>query len=379
MAQQLGDNVDPQFRAGLDSEVRMLLTNSNGIALRVQDMLSNYPGLESFQPFTMATAMGFILENGLGTDCVVNGMAVHKAVLVMTPGYFQNYLQQSPDVTTIPLPFGALSNLTGPKAIEWLIRYLYHPDVAGMLKYHDGFLNRNDRKTLPCCVEALRLGKIFQYPNLEQYAVNTARQYVDEKLHRLFKAVAKHTGPPIYMEGEIPVRERAVTMGARPAIAMLAPPGLAELNDEYSKQMLRDIVLLVIGLKHRIRGSGESINKKFKDSLQGLSKSTSFRKLYLDMDVDCPAFRVETALPVKSNQVTKPCACPNHFGTQKKRSGKHSYTGYKRAHIVLLGENSNEPQPYILLNPFDGADTMYCWDCAGINGYPWRHEGAPGS
>lgn len=242
-----------------------------------------------------------------------------------------------------------------------------------MLKYHDDFLNANDRKTLPCSVEALRLGKAFNLPNLKQYAVDTARQYVDEKLHRLFKAIAEKTGPIIYMEGEIPIRERAVTMGARPAVAMLAPPGLAELDDEHSKQILQDIVLLVIGLKHRIRSSGVSIKKQFKDSLQGLKKSTPFLELYLDMDVDYPAFRMESILPVKSNQVTVKCACPSHFGPQDKVSGKHRFTGFKRSDILKLKNDSSGPQPYILLNPFDGAKTMYCWECAGIRGYPWRH------
>lgn len=39
---------------------------------------------------------------------VVNDISAHKAILHLTPGYFQSYLQQYPDATNIPLSWSGL-------------------------------------------------------------------------------------------------------------------------------------------------------------------------------------------------------------------------------------------------------------------------------
>lgn len=228
-------------------------------------------------------------------------------------------------------------------------------------------------ETLPCCVEALKLGKVFGIPELQQYALNAARNHVDKMLHVRFKAIAGIDGPLRYLEKEAPLELAA--MGALPAVIMLAELDTTVfLEDEHAKQLLQDIVLLVIGINHRISEEKGEIQERFTSELYRLScANEAFYKLHMGMNTSL--FRLGSILSPKKNTTAQECACPSHPTTQNRKSGQHKFIGFKRRDIWKTKDNSGS-QPYILPNPFDGGRTMYCWNCAGTHGYPWRHPSA---
>ncbi|KUI69168.1 Kelch-like protein 41b [Cytospora mali] len=462
--------MDPQLRdfPGLLSPlVRDLMSNltpTDTIPSRVHSLLSPHIVSEDNQPFTEKDAMTRIFIDDLGIDCTVDigdgrEWGAHKALLAAKSGYFRDYFDNNPRESRVTIPEAALSNNSGQDVLNWFLCYLYHPEIAGFPWSQRDFLAVNDFKILPCCVEVLRLGQVFQVAELKEFAAKNAQKYIDAILHDRFKANCGKTGPIKYLVNdehlnpggmvdsevidrflppgspileereELDVKNRLLPagtlnlgeMGVPEAIDMLLPPGTTELEDEQARGILTNIVLLVIGLKHRAVEGQMSEQQALQRDLENLCNYNAFRHDYIELDLECPAFRKEAVLYAKSDEVAHECACPAHTDDQesegtesegteseateskatkskatKSKAAKNKVAKSKAAKSKAAkgkaakgkaskSKNTKKKKPglkrsdikegsgqYVLLNPFDGGRTIYCWRCAGNHGYPWR-------
>ncbi|ROV91920.1 hypothetical protein VPNG_09755 [Cytospora leucostoma] len=230
------------------------------------------------------------------------------------------------------------------------------------------FLPRDDREVLPYYVEALRLANEFEVANLKNQAMEGAREYIDSALHDLFRAAVSPKAKEglYYLGGDKKIELRE--FGVLNAIKQLINYGPVE--SEHGKQLLQDIVLLVIGIKHRVQDAKENAQdgaltpeQRFQEDIKELCKYEKFLNLYLDLDIECPAYRKDSVLYAKKDEVVEKCQCPNHPETRPDNGGP--FEKIKRSDIKKDGN-------YVLLNPFDGGRSIYCWDCAERRGYPWR-------
>ncbi|KUI53462.1 Kelch repeat and BTB domain-containing protein 2 [Cytospora mali] len=454
--------MDPQLRDLLSPLVRDLMSNltaTDAIPSRVHSLLSPHIVSEDNQPFTEKDAMTRILIDDLGTDCTVDigdgrEWGAHKALLAAKSGYFRDYFDNNPRESRVTIPEAALSNNSGQDVLNWFLCYLYHPEIAGFPWSQRDFLAVNDFKILPCCVEVLRLGEVFQVAELKEFAAKNAQKYIDAILNDRFKANCGKTGPIKYLvnnerpnpgemvESEVidrflppgsPILEETEDldinnrllpagslnlgdMGVPEAIDMLLPPGTTELEDEQARGILTDIVLLAIGLKHRVVEGQMSERQALQRDLKDLCNYKTFRHYYTELDLECSAFRKEAVLYAKSDEVAHECACPTHTDNQenegtesegtesegteskatkskaakskaaKSKAAKNkatkgkatqgeaskSKTTKKKKSGVKRSDIKEDSGRYVLLNPFDGGRTIYCWRCAGNHGYPWR-------
>lgn len=186
-----------------------------------------------------------------------------------------------------------------------------------------------------------------------------ARDYIDSALHDCFRAVAlpKPEDGLCYLDANTEIELGA--FGALNAIRLLLAKNRVS---QYGTQMLQDIVLLAIGIKHRLQDTSEK--DRFQLDIKELCMYDGFRDLYLELDVECPAYRKDSVLYVKRNEVVVNCRCPDHPAIRPNVGGPFD----KIKRLDIRHDSGN----YVLLNPFDGGRSIYCWDCAGRRGYPWR-------
>ncbi|KAK7747282.1 hypothetical protein SLS53_001535 [Cytospora paraplurivora] len=357
----------------LDQEAKRI--TSGDIPMQFKSLLERF-GVQNNDnsAWTEEDAMAYVLNKGYGTDCYVEVfdrvvIKAHKAVLVAESNYFREHFMRRHSIDFCFLFSGFFNSPeSGPCTIDWVIKYLYHPGIAGAPENMVGFLPRNAREVLPHCVEVLRLADVFQVAKMKDYAMERARDYIDSALHDRFCVAGspKVKQGLYYLGGDKKIELRE--FGVLYAIKLLINYGPVE--SEHGKQILQDIVLLVIGIKHRVQDAKEDARdgaltpeQRFLEDLQELCKYEKFLKLYLKLDVKCSAYRKDSVLYAKTNEVIEKCQCPSHPETRPNNGGP--FEKIKRSDIKKDGN-------YVLLNPFDGGRSIYCWDCAGRRGYPWR-------
>ncbi|KAF3761403.1 hypothetical protein M406DRAFT_74357 [Cryphonectria parasitica EP155] len=200
---------------------------------------------------------------------------------------------------------------------------------------------------------------------LERLPLHGYQDLVDTKMRIMFQAVTPigNRGPMEWLAQDLQID--LVGEGICAAVRSLEQHmgQLVHLANQ-GPQLMVELARFCLAVQVRAQDWSPADKTKFRNDLGFLwdpARHPTFLNAYLNLNFACRAVRMDTIIVVRKNSHDETCACPC-----VRRCDKIS-----RNSLVRRGPGN--PQPYVLVNPFDGGAKLVCQHCDQNCGrMPWR-------